>query len=83
MGRIQLTGRINDNGVLEIDQPGKLPPGEVIVTVEPVSPEAEAADEARWDALFAASQDLLAEMADRAARDWDAGLADDLDPDTL
>jgi len=83
MEPIRLNGRIDENGRLEVDQPGKLPPGDVIVTVEPVSAEDEAADEARWSALFASSQDLLAEMADEALRDLDAGLFEDLDPDTL
>ena len=50
---------------------------------ELISPEEDAADDARWTASFAASQDLLAHMADQALADLDAGLADDLDPDTL
>lgn len=83
MEPIRLNGRIDEDGHLEVDQPSKLPPGEVIVILKPVDTEEVAADDARWAALFAASQDLLAEMADRAAQDWDAGLADDLDPDTL
>ena len=37
----------------------------------------------RWDDLFARSQDLLAEMADEARREYRAGLTEPLDPDTL
>ena len=40
------------------------------------------ADE-RWDALFAKSQDLLASMAAQAEREDEAGLTDELDPDSL
>ena len=83
MVAIQLTGHIDEDGRIELSEQTDLPPGDVKITIEPVSAEAEAADEARWDALFAASQDLLAEMANRAARDWDAGLAGDLDPEAL
>ena len=40
------------------------------------------ADE-RWDALFAKSQDLLASMAAQAEREDEAGLTEELDPDSL
>ena len=40
------------------------------------------ADE-RWDALFAESQDVLASLAAQAKREDEAGLTDELDPDSL
>lgn len=40
-------------------------------------------DEARWDAAFADSQDLLARMAAEAMEEHRAGQTLDLDPDTL
>ncbi|MEM1042053.1 MAG: hypothetical protein AAGI91_05430 [Bacteroidota bacterium] len=40
-------------------------------------------DEARWDAAFAGSQDLLSQMAAEAMEEHRAGETRDLDPDTL
>ena len=40
-------------------------------------------DEARWDAAFAGSQDLLSQMAAEAMEEHRAGRTRDLDPDTL
>lgn len=40
-------------------------------------------DERRWDELFASSQDLLAEMANKARADRHAGRTKPLDPDKL
>ena len=37
----------------------------------------------RWEDLFARSSDLLEEMAREAIREDEAGLTDELDPDTL
>jgi hypothetical protein len=42
---------------------------------------AELEAERRWDDLFARSQDLLAQMADDAVREDEAGLTQPLDPD--
>jgi hypothetical protein len=39
--------------------------------------------ERRWDELFARSQDMLAEMAAEARREYRAGLTEPLDPDRL
>lgn len=39
--------------------------------------------ERRWDELFARSQNLLAEMAEEARREYRAGLTQPLDPDKL
>ena len=41
---------------------------------------AELESERRWDALFARSADLLAEMADEAIREDEEGLTEPLDP---
>ncbi len=83
MATIRLTGHVDENGRLEVDQPDELPPGDVMITIELISSEDEAADEARWAASFAKSQDMLARMAEKALQNLEAGLADDLDPDTL
>ncbi|MCC7446275.1 MAG: hypothetical protein IT324_02610 [Anaerolineae bacterium] len=81
MDAIQLTGWINDKGELEIDLPSELPVGEVRVTIEPISAEEIAADEALWDEQFARSQDALARMSEQAHAEYLAGLTEDFDPD--
>lgn len=83
MATIEITGRIDENGQIELNGPANLPPGEVRIIIETIDRDEEAADDARWDALFAASQDVLARMADEALRDLDEGRTDDLDPDNL
>ena len=36
---IELTGRVNEHGQIELDQPAALPPGTVVhVTIEPTDP---------------------------------------------
>jgi hypothetical protein len=40
-------------------------------------------DDARWDAAFAASPDLLAQLAAEAEEEDRKGLTKELDPDTL
>ena len=44
---------------------------------------AELESERRWDDLFARSPDLLAEMAEAAIREDEAGLTEPLDPEKL
>lgn len=44
---------------------------------------AELESERRWDDLFRRSPDLLAQMADDAVREDEAGLTQPLDPDRL
>jgi hypothetical protein len=41
------------------------------------------ADDARWDASFAKSQDTLKRLSDEALRQHEAGLTTELDPDKL
>ena len=40
-------------------------------------------DEAKWDAAFAGSQDLLADIATEAMAEYNAGQTQVLDPETL
>jgi aspartate/glutamate racemase len=44
---------------------------------------AELASERRWDELFAASTDVLSELAEEALAEHRAGCTKPLDPDTL
>jgi hypothetical protein len=78
---IELIGRINERGQLEIELPADLAPGQVRLVIEAYEPGAEADDEARWDALFAQSQDLLETMARAARAEYQAGLTIDFDPE--
>lgn len=80
---IELKGRVNDQGQVEVEWPADLPVGEIRIVVESINAEAEAADDAQWDAQFAQSQDVLSALAERALRNHDAGLTDELDPDNL
>ena len=59
----------------------KLPPDEQDVVANWLL--AEMSDEQRWDALFAKSQDRLADLADEALAEHQSGLTQPLDPDRL
>jgi hypothetical protein len=82
MSIVELKGWIDENGQLELEQPTNLPPGEVRVIIESVSPEEVAADEALWDGQFARSQDVLDQMSKEAHEEYLSGLTEDFDPDT-
>ncbi|HLY28928.1 MAG TPA: hypothetical protein VKQ72_21455 [Aggregatilineales bacterium] len=75
---IEVLGRVNENGDVEFEQPGDLPPGDVRIIIETIDI---AADEALWDDQFARSQDWLRQMALKAIQEDDAGLTEDFDPD--
>ncbi len=81
--RIVTSGWVNEEGILEVDQPGDLPPGEVRVIIEPITEEEIAAEDARWDESFAKSQDLLARLSEKALKNLEAGLTEELNPDEL
>jgi hypothetical protein len=78
---IELTGRVNESGHLEFEQPANLPPGDVRIIIETINPDAETADDALWDEQFAKSQDVLDFLAKEARDEYYAGLTDDFDPD--
>ncbi len=81
MSIIELKGRIDEDGRLELDLPPNLPPGEVRVFIEPFNTEEEAADETLWDEQFAQSQDVLEQMSGEAHEEYVAGRTDAFDPD--
>ncbi|MHB8628977.1 MAG: hypothetical protein ACYDBJ_26685 [Aggregatilineales bacterium] len=81
MEPIRLTGRVNEKGQIEIHQTEKLPPGDIVILIEPISAEI-AADEALWDEQFARSQDVLEELGRETLAEYEAGLTDDFDPDS-
>jgi hypothetical protein len=79
---IELAGRINEQGVLEFEQPTHLPPGAVRIIIEIIDLDEEAADEALWDEQFANSPDVLDFLVREAREDERNGLTDEFDPDT-
>jgi hypothetical protein len=81
MAIIELVGRITEAGELEVELPADLPPGEVQITIRPISAEEIAADEALWDEKFAKSQDILERMSQEAHAEYLAGLTEEFDPD--
>ena len=84
MTTIQLTGHVDVNGRIEFSEQVNLPPGDVLITIQALNAEDEVAQDAFDDLL--ASQKSLTFLQALAAEAWaahDAGLADDLDPDSL
>lgn len=79
MATVELMGRINEAGELEVELPVDLPPGEVRITIETVSADEIAADEALWDEQFAKSQDMLERLSEEAHEEYLAGLTEDFD----
>ena len=78
---IRLRGRVNDDGLIEIYQTEKLPPGDIVVLIESISAKV-AADEALWDEQAARSPDALEVSVRDALAEYEAGFTDDFDPDT-
>ncbi len=58
-----------------------LPPSEQDAIATMILEELE--DEIRWDATFADSQDILAQLAAEAMAEYRAGKTQELDPETL
>ncbi|MDJ0795691.1 MAG: hypothetical protein QNJ51_02450 [Calothrix sp. MO_167.B12] len=58
-----------------------LPPSEQDAIATIILEELE--DEIRWDATFAGSQDILAQLAAEAMAEYRAGKTQELDPETL
>ncbi|MBX3084177.1 MAG: hypothetical protein KF716_21260 [Anaerolineae bacterium] len=78
---IEITGRVDENGNVQIDWPTNLPVGQIRVVIEAIDAEAEVAEEAKWEASLAKSEDVLARMADKAHEDYLAGRTEEFDPD--
>lgn len=76
MASVEILGRVNEEGRLEVEQFIHLPPGEVRITIESVDIEA---DEALWDEQFAKSQDILEQLSLEAHEDYLAGRTEDCD----
>jgi hypothetical protein len=84
MSPIQVTGRINKSGQLELDEPLELPAGAARITIELLSDEeADIVDEANWDKAFSESQSALSALAAKVRQEYRAGKTVELDLDEL
>jgi hypothetical protein len=83
MATIELTGHINEQGQIELDQPTHLPAGEAVrVTIETLQ-ELPYDDDPEWNASLAKSLDVLQRLADKARKDHEEGRTMPLDPEQL
>ena len=80
---IELIGRINAQGQIELDQPTHLPPGEAVRVIIETLDELPYDDDPEWNASFAQSLDVLQRLADEARKDHEQGRTIPLDPDQL
>lgn len=83
MATIELTGHINEQGHIELDQPTHLPAGETVRVIIETLHELPYDDDPQWNASFAASLDALQRLADKARKDREEGRTIPLDPDQL
>lgn len=82
MDKIRVAGHSDENGHIEIDEAVNVPPGQqLIITIEAVTPEMLADDDALWDEKFARTPDVLAKLAADARAEIEAGTTKDFDPD--
>jgi hypothetical protein len=81
---VELKGRINEHGKLEIDLPENLlPPGDVLVTIEPVEEDADIeAEDAVWDEFYANASEEFDALAHKAHENYLAGRAKKIDTKT-
>ena len=79
---IELTGRVNEDGHVDIVWPEGLPVGEIRVLVESIDAAVETADEALWQAQFNRSPQVIDALIDEALAEDAAGLTDDWDAET-
>jgi hypothetical protein len=72
---VERTGRINENGQLELDTPPGLPPGEAVrVIIETMNTEElPYDDDPAWNESFAKSLDILQRLANKARKDHEEG----------
>ena len=78
---IQVIGHIDNSGHIEITQSVNLPPGDVLITIEPVA-EHIATDDALWDEQFRRSPHVLAAISAEIQAAIADGTTEDFDPDT-
>ncbi len=83
MATLYVSGHVNDQGQIQLDEPLRIPPGDIQIIIETASEAELAADDAQWDAQFAGSADLLRRMASQALADDVAGRTVELDFDEL
>ena len=80
---IQVVGHVDSTGHLEVDQAVNLPAGEVWVTVEVITPEMLAAEDAMWEESIARTPDKLDQLLAEGLQAMADGTADELNPDDM
>ena len=80
---IQVMGHIDESGHLEVDQRIDLPPGEVFVTVEVVSQDMLAEEDALWEESFERTPHVLDRLLAEGLQSLADGTADELNPDDM
>ncbi len=80
---IQVIGRIDESAHLEVDQQIDLPAGEVFVTVEIVTEEMLAREDALWEESFARTPHVLDRLRAEGLQSLADGAADELNPDDI
>ena len=83
MDAIRVAGHIDENGHVQIDEAVDLPPGQLLsITIEAITPEMLAADDALWDEKFARTPHILTQLAAEARAEMKSGTVTNFDPDT-
>ncbi len=84
MAMIRRMGHVDETGRIEFAEQVDLPPGDVVITIESISPEEEAA-KAAFDELLASPKSLafLETLVAKTCAERAAGLLNDLDPNQL
>ena len=82
MDTIRVVGHSDDNGQIQIDEMVNLPPGQqLIITIETVTADVLATDDALWDEKFARTPHVLVRLAAEARAEIEAGTITEFDPD--
>ncbi|MHB8629963.1 MAG: hypothetical protein ACYDBJ_21060 [Aggregatilineales bacterium] len=79
---IQVMGPVDSTGHVEITQRVELPAGEVVITIQPVTPDMIAVDDALWDEQFKRAPFVLAAISAEIQASITEDTAEDFDPDT-
>ena len=80
---IKVVGRVDALGHLEAELPPGVPPGEVWLTVEVVTPEMLAAEDAAWEEAIAQDPEKLDRLLAEGLQGLVDGSTDELNPDDM
>jgi hypothetical protein len=81
MATIQIAGYVDESGCLHASEQTDLPAGEVLITIETITPEMVVSDDALWEKKFAETPDILDRLFAEAEAEIVDGKVADFDPD--